>query len=205
MWAREKGIGIRTQPAFPLFLCVVNINTCTTSSTVSIRWRPIHQHDVFPFLWFVTNWPAQLTSRLSTLCSVFCSSRGIISCGAGEADKGYRGHWEWLLCSSGFQIISGCHQGTSLALSLSILFAFLLISLYSFIWFPFAELRTVCLQMKWFPLNSVCSVAPVHLSSGSWKASARRWAAPGLVRSLRRELFWIWSRQHSHLPLKLDY
>lgn len=176
--------------------------TRTTGSTVSSRSRRTHQPDVFQFLWSVTSWPAQLTSRLSTHRSVFCSSRGIISRGAGEEDKGYRGHWGWLLCSSGFQIISGRHQGTSLALSLPILFAFRLISIYSFIWFPFAELCSVCLQMKWFPLNSVCSV---HLSSGSWKACARWWAAPGLVHSLHRQLYWIWSRQHSRSPLKLDY
>lgn len=168
----------------------------------SAQQYPVDWDDVFQFLWSVTSWPAQLTSRLSTHRSAFCSSRGIISRGAGEEDKGYRGHWEWLLCSSGFQIISGRHQGTSLALSLPILFAFRLISIYSFIWFPFAELCSVCLQMKWFPLNSVCSV---HLSSGSWKACARWWAAPGLVHSLHRQLYWIWSRQHSHSPLKLDY
>lgn len=123
------------------------------------RW--INQHD----LWFVTVWPAPLTSRLSTHRSVFSSSRGNVSRRAGEEDKGYRGHWERLLCSSGFQIISGWHQGTSLPLSLSILFAFHLsyidILLFDFFlpsYFPF-----VC---KWNDCH--------YISFGLWHLSA--WA-----------------------------
>lgn len=71
--------------------------------------------------------------RVSVLCSrplshVSLCIRGSFSGGASAKDKGHRGHRERLLCSSGFQIIPGRHQGafspppppTSLSLAISI-------------------------------------------------------------------------------------
>lgn len=67
--------------------------------------------------------------------------RGNFSGGASAKDKGHRGHREWFLCSSGFQIIQRWYKG-AFCLSFSPCPS---LSLYlfnlSFIEFPFASLR----------------------------------------------------------------
>lgn len=68
-------------------------------------------------------WPCELCTFMCVFldiraCFLFIGShlcymcfRGNFSGGASAKDKGHWSHWEWFLCSSGFQIIQGWYKG----------------------------------------------------------------------------------------------